>query len=435
MELKILSLWSALALLAATTACQKSSPTRASDLASSAQSESVTDAVTGVTLTSPQLTTPTINQQFKNSEQPLTLTIRNAVTTGTTALTYTFEVATDVGFASKAYTRAGVASGADRTALTIDKIGADRTYFWRARASSGDLAGPYSAPGSFAIGPEVILQQPVLGDPQPNATVGESPTINVNRVQRTGPAGPVFYRFEISEVASFNPLVYSATVAERTDLAFTPHAVTTKLLEKTYFWRVLATDPSNAVNSPFSATGQFRVQPFSLLNATALDYGPDNFIFFPETAKITSLQIRASGIDIDFTRRHGPDRWPDVIPRGFTGPIQFCLGMAWKINDHWYASAPIEFWNDRPEGGGPPSEYTLNWFYEPNRWAPMTFYRPAVGELIGYFVVAGDVRGFNANTKVQERSNVVLVPMPDDGGASYTFAAGSSTSLGFSSRK
>ena len=30
-------------------------------------------------------------------------------------------------------------------------------------------------------------------------------------------------------------------------------------------------------------------------------------------------------------------------------------------------------------------------------------------------------RGFNNNTKVQERSNVVLVPMPDSGGATYTF--------------
>src|SRR6185295_3059614 len=146
--------------------------------------------------------TPTLNQQLKNSEQPLTLTIRNAVTTGTTALTYTFEVATDIGFASKVYTKDGVPGGANnQTALRIDTIGAARSYFWRARAASGDLAGPFTAPSSFAIGPQVILQQPVLGDPQPNATVGESPTINVNTVQRTGPAGQVFYRFEISEVA------------------------------------------------------------------------------------------------------------------------------------------------------------------------------------------------------------------------------------------
>ena len=111
MKLKILGLWSALALLVATTACQKSSPTRPSEVAASAQTTSVTDATTGITLTSPQLLTPTINQQFKNVEQPVTLTIRNAVTTGTTALTYTFEVATDVGFASKVYVLQALSGG------------------------------------------------------------------------------------------------------------------------------------------------------------------------------------------------------------------------------------------------------------------------------------------------------------------------------------
>src|SRR5450756_721437 len=133
MNLKSFGIWSALALLIATSACQKSSPTRPSGLASSAQTESVTDATTGVTLTSPQLTTPTLNQQLKNSEQPVTLTIRNAVTTGKTALVYTLEVATDVGFATKVYTKEGVAGGSNnQTVLKIDKIGPARTYYWRA---------------------------------------------------------------------------------------------------------------------------------------------------------------------------------------------------------------------------------------------------------------------------------------------------------------
>src|SRR5713226_2721526 len=169
MKQKSLSIWSALALLIATPACQKSSPTRPTESGSTAPTTSVTDATTGITLTSPQLLTPTLNQQFKNVEQPVTLTIRNAVTTGTTPLTYTFEVATDAGFAGKVYEKSGVAAGANnQTVLKIDRIGPAKTYFWRARAVSGDLAGPYTAPGSFAIGPEVILQQPVLGDPQPN---------------------------------------------------------------------------------------------------------------------------------------------------------------------------------------------------------------------------------------------------------------------------
>ena len=415
-----MGIWSALALLAVTTACTKASPTRPSDGTASGATASITDAVTGITLTSPSLITPTVNQQFKNVEQPVTLTIKNAVSSGSTALTYSFEVATDAAFASKVYTKDGVAAGNGTTALKIDKVAANKSYFWRARAQSGSSFGPYSEGRGFGIGPEVILAQPVNGDPQPNATVGEQPMLNVNNVGRSGPNGPIFYRFEISESTTFASLVYSATVSERTDRPFTGHEVTTKLLEKTYYWRVIATDPANAVTSAASTTSAMNVQPFSLQQATILD-SPDNFAFFAETAKITTLIMGPSGINVDFTKKNGGDRWPDIFPPGFSGPIQYCLGMAWKIDGHWYASAPIEMWNDRAEGGGPPDEYALNWFYNPARWAPMTFHQPVPGETIGFFVVAGDVRGFNSNQKFQERSNVVMVPMPDGGGATYTF--------------
>jgi hypothetical protein len=427
MTLKTLGVLSTAVLIAVTTACTRTSPTRPSDASSTSQGSSITDAVTGVTLTTPSLVTPTVNQQFKNVDQPVTLTIKNAVTSGTTPLTYTFEVASDSGFATKVYSKDGVAAGNGTTSLKIDKLTANKSYFWRARAQSGSLAGPYSEGRGFGIGPEVILAQPVHVDPQPNATVGEQPTLNVNNVGRSGPNGPIFYRFEISDTAAFGTLVYSATVAERTDRPSTSHDVSIKLAEKTYYWRVIATDPANAVTSVASAPSAIAVQPFSLLQATILD-SPDNFAFFAETAKITTLVMGPTGINVDFTKKNGPDRWPDIYPPGFAGPIQYCLGMAWKIDGHWYASAPIEMWNERPEGGGPPGEYALNWFYNPARWAPMTFHQPVPGETIGFFVVAGDVRGFNSNQKYQERSNVVLVPMPDGGGATYTFGASGFTS-------
>src|SRR6266550_211962 len=98
MKLRTFGIWSAFALLAATLACTKESPTRPSETTASGSAASVTDATTGVTLTSPAPVTPTANQQFKNVEQPITLTVRNAVTSGSTALTYTFEVASDAAF-------------------------------------------------------------------------------------------------------------------------------------------------------------------------------------------------------------------------------------------------------------------------------------------------------------------------------------------------
>src|SRR5438034_544181 len=162
MNLKSLGLCSALALTLAGVACEKQTPSSPSDLNASTQPTAVTDAVTGITLTAPVAVTPTANQQFRNVEQPLTLTVRNAVSTGTTPLTYTFEVATDVNFGNRVYTKENVAEGGGgQTALRIDRIAPERTYFWRARANSGSQAGPNSVARSFAIGPEVILQTPV----------------------------------------------------------------------------------------------------------------------------------------------------------------------------------------------------------------------------------------------------------------------------------
>jgi hypothetical protein len=421
MKLKSLSILSALALLIVTTACQKSSPTRATDLESSASTASVTDAVTGITLTTPTQVTPNNNQQFKYSEQPLLLTVRNAVTTGTTPLTYTFEVANDAAFTSKAYSKEGLAEGGGQTAVRIDTLAGAKTYYWRARASSGSLAGPNTPARAFVVGPQVVLQTPVLGDPPANATVGDQPILNVVAVQRTGPAGPVFYRFEIAEAASFATLVYTATVPERTDLfGYTPHTVAQRLEEKTYFWRVLATDPSSAVSSPYSAVSQFKVQPFSLAQATIVNNAPD-LASWEESTHITSIVFTGDAILVDFTKRTGPGRWPES---GFGGGgIQYTLGMCLYINGQWYCSAAIQFWEGRElEASGRPNEIAINWFYD-SRWGAMQGYQPSQGETVGIFVAQGNLRDFG-KTSVKERSDVVLMPF----GGTYTVGLGGGAS-------
>jgi len=111
MNLKFLGTCSALALILAAAACEKKSPSSPSDLAANSTTSSVTNATTGITLTSPVPLSPANNQQFKNVEQPVTLTVKNGVSTGTTPLTYTFEVATDAAFGNRVYAKAGVAEG------------------------------------------------------------------------------------------------------------------------------------------------------------------------------------------------------------------------------------------------------------------------------------------------------------------------------------
>ena len=133
--------------------------------------------------------------------------------------------------------------------------------------------------------------------------------------------------------------------------------------------------------------------------------------------------MRPNGIWVDFSKKTGAGRWPDYTPPGWDGPLQYTLGMVMNINGQLYASAPVEFWYGLEASGGPPSQYAMNWFYDPGRWAPMTYHQPAVGETIGLFVCAGDCRNRTdgSGSPVKERTNVVTVTMPNDNGARFVF--------------
>jgi hypothetical protein len=157
------------------------------------------------------------------------------------------------------------------------------------------------------------------------------------------------------------------------------------------------------------------------LNQSILLNSPDDLASWPITTTITDVNITAAGIHVDFSKRDGPGRWPDVTPPGWSGPLEYTLGMCLDISGQWYCSSTIEYWNGLDRSGGPPSQYALNWFYDPNRWAPMTYHQPATGETIGFFVCEGDCRNNHSGSlsPLRERSNVVLVAMPTDAGADY----------------
>ena len=170
---------------------------------------------------------------------------------------------------------------------------------------------------------------------------------------------------------------------------------------------------------------------------------PPNLADWPETTQITDVEFQYMGMDgvhVEFSRQDGPGSWPDVTPPGWGGPLEYTLGFAELIGGQWYASAAIEFWRGLPAAGGNVAEDTVtvgpcmqfgqgsscqvakNWYYD-GRWGSLAGYQPATGEMIGVFVVAGNLRGVTdgSQSPVQERSNIVLVPMPGFGGATYTF--------------
>lgn len=179
-----------------------------------------------------------------------------------------------------------------------------------------------------------------------------------------------------------------------------------------------------------------------LHEATMFD-NPVNLADWPVTTQITEVDFQYMGMDgvhVEFSKRDGPGSWPDITPPGWTGPLEYTLGFVENIGGHWYASAAIEFWRGLDVSGGNVAsdvgtmaqctsfgagstcQVARNWYYDA-RWGALAGYQPATGEIIGVFVVAGNLRGVTdgSQSPVQERSNVVLVRMPDLAGATYRF--------------
>jgi hypothetical protein len=134
---------------------------------------------------------------------------------------------------------------------------------------------------------------------------------------------------------------------------------------------------------------------------------------WPATATITLLQFGEQGqTRVEFTKRHGDGKWPDITPPGFTGPIQFTLWLFRKIAGQWFGAGFVEFWESRDGSGKPddpdvPSVYDKHWFYG-TAWTPMQSGGPIVpGEAIGFMVTSGDARMSKGPFGPQERSNNV----------------------------
>src|ERR1051325_4568021 len=108
------------ALCLAAAACSKSSSPAQPSASSAASTADAANATASVTV--PRPVSPAAGASIRNVDQPVTLVVANAVLTQGAAATYTFEVSTDAGFSSKAYSKTGVAAGTNgQTSLTIDK--------------------------------------------------------------------------------------------------------------------------------------------------------------------------------------------------------------------------------------------------------------------------------------------------------------------------
>jgi hypothetical protein len=251
--------------------------------------------------------------------------------------------------------------------------------------------------------------------PSASGFVGGTPTLTVTNVDKTGPAGSLTYQFEVADSPDFSHIVFSTSVAEQSGQ--TSAKVTTSLSAATYYWRVQVTDATNGVTSPFMTASSFQVQLFSMSQATMIQL-PGNLATWAQTANITLVDFLGYSFNVDFDKRDGPGRWPDVPFLGGRDTLEYTLGMCLNIGGQWYCSAPIQYWYGRDIGAS--AFIGRDWFYD-SRWGPMKGYQPAFEELFGIFVVAGNLLDRPAcdGSYAFERSNVLLMPW----GTSYSSAS------------
>src|SRR4051794_16754746 len=74
-------------------------------------SPTIAGPIPGVGITPPLIVEPKDNISISSDQQPVTLTIQNAQSSGVRPLTYTFEVASDTDFTNKVFARDSVAPG------------------------------------------------------------------------------------------------------------------------------------------------------------------------------------------------------------------------------------------------------------------------------------------------------------------------------------
>jgi hypothetical protein len=164
------------------------------------------------------------------------------------------------------------------------------------------------------------------------------------------------------------------------------------------------------------------------LNQVTLYSNPPDLASWPVTTQLTEVDFTTNGVHVAFSKEDGAGRWPDVTPPGWTGPLEYTLGMVECINGQWYGAAVIEYWNGLYAMGGnvgANNQIAMNWYYDQIRWGKLASRQPAQGEMVGVFVAAGNLRNITSDDPAQsptmERSNVVYMPFPGPNGSMNAF--------------
>ena len=163
------------------------------------------------------------------------------------------------------------------------------------------------------------------------------------------------------------------------------------------------------------------------LSSAIVHNSPTDVASWPATTRIERLTMRPgqnNGLSFAFS---GNQTWPDYVPPGWDGPIQYTVWAGVQINGVWHVAGFIQMWRTRPSTGAPIVAQWRDWAYDKNRWADMVDYRPQPGDQMAFFLTAGNARRGSAQapepdvTSVRERSNAVIVSLPAGDDGVFTF--------------
>lgn len=289
-----------------------------------------------VTFMSPQASTPASGATYKYAQQPITLAITNSTTVSPTTVTYSIEVASDSTFATKVFTKDGIAEGSGgTTSVTLTTLAGAKTYYWRTRANVASTAGEYSTARSFSVGAQVVVDKPILSAPASGVTVYSVPELTTKNATRIGPVTTMQYTFQISTSSSFASIAQQATVNEVSGSSTTSWTPTISLAETTYFWRVRATDAGSGEASAFTDALSWNQRNGLDLSRMTWALGP-NVSAWPVTQTITDAFHEGDRLCIDAEG----ERWPSTD--FFGDPATQVEGNQWnfiQIDGRWYGGA------------------------------------------------------------------------------------------------
>lgn len=162
------------------------------------------------------------------------------------------------------------------------------------------------------------------------------------------------------------------------------------------------------------------------LSTAVVHNSPADIADWAVTTNLEQLTMRPgqnSGLSFKFS---GNQTWPDYVPPGWDGPIQYTVWAGCHVGGRWHVAGFIQMWRTRPSTGAPILAYWRDWAYDKNRWGEMVDYRPAAGDNMIFFLSAGNARRGSAGpepnvTSVRERTNAVMIRLPagDDGDFSF----------------